>query len=176
DFKQYTLQYYMISKNVDSSSDSDSEETTKKDDETLKKNKADMEALKEKAKTAEDFTKLITDSDNDLKDDETGIAYSTEDLLETNTDFTDEKTRAIIKKMKNDEISDVLETDDAYYLFKMVNNDDPKAYDDEVKKKIENEENSRYSTYYNDTLKKQYTFNVTSYWKERVTIGNITTG
>ncbi|MBR1874613.1 MAG: peptidylprolyl isomerase [Eubacterium sp.] len=177
DYRQYTIQYYMISKEAEGSSDSDAASGSAvklKDEATLKKAKSDMEALLKKAKTADDFTKLITDSDNDMKDDETGIAYDTEDLLETNTDFADEKTRALIKKMSNDQISDVIETDTMYYIFKMVNNDDPEAYDNEVKNKIENEENSQYSTYYNGTLKKQYTFKIEEYWKNRVTVGGIT--
>ncbi len=171
DFRQYTLQYYTISKE-----DESSKEETKplKDEATLKKAKADLQELQKKAKTASDFTKLLTDKDNDGKDDNTGISYSTQNLLESDKEFADEATRAIIKKMNNDQISDVLETDKAYYVFKMINNNDPAAYDSEVKNKISTEENSQYQKYYDETLSKQYKFKVTGYWKERVTIGGIT--
>ena len=116
----------------------------------------------------------MTDKDNDGKDDNTGISYSTQNLLESDKEFADEATRAIIKKMNNDQISDVLETDKAYYVFKMINNNDPAAYDSEVKNKISAEEDSQYQKYYDETLSKQYKFKVTGYWKERVTIGGIT--
>ena len=179
DYRQYTLQCYTISKedqSADNNSDDSSDDSVKYlDDATIAKEKADMEALLEKAKTASDFTKLLSDSDNDQKDDSTGISYLTENLLEKDTDFADENARTLIKGMKNDEISDLIETDDAFYIVKMINNDDPEAYDNEVKNKISSEENSQFSTYYNDTLKKQYKFKVQAYWKDLVNIGSITT-
>ena len=159
DYRQYTLQYYTI---------------TKEDAKDKTKAKKDMEELQKKAKTASDFTKLLTDSDNDGKDDNTGISYSTENLLEKDTEFADDATRAAIKKMSNDQVSNVFETDKAYFVFKMVNNNDSEAYDNEVKNKISTEENNQYQTYYDETLKKQYTFKVQGYWKSRVTIGGIT--
>lgn len=185
EFHQYTLQYYTISKedksadtaSSDDSSAGDSSEDEVKllDSDTIAKEKSDMEALLEKAKTASDFTKLLTDSDNDQKDDSTGISYGTENLLETNTDFADASARMLIKNMKNDEISKLIETDKDFYIVKMINNDDPEAYDNEVKNKISSEENSQFSTYYNDTLKKQYKFKVQPYWKDLVHIGSVTT-
>ena len=132
-----------------------------------------MQDLENKAKTAEDFTKLLTDSDNDSKDDNTGITYTTRNLLEKDEDFADEATRDRIKKMNNDQVS-FFESDKAFFLVKMINNNDPEAYDNEVKNKISTEENNRYQTYYDETLKKQYKFKVQSYWKSRVTIGGIT--
>ena len=185
EFHQYTLQYYTISKedksadtasSDDSSADGSSEDEVKLlDSDTIAKEKSDMEALLEKAKTASDFTKLITDSDNDQKDDATGISYGTENLLETNTDFADASARMLIKNMKNDEVSKLIETDKDFYIVKMINNDDPEAYDNEVKNKISSEENSQFNTYYNDTLKKQYKFKVQPYWKDLVHIGSVTT-
>ena len=180
DYHQYTLQYYTISKEdesaaSDESADASSEEEVKLlDTDTINKERDDMKALQEKAKTASDFTKLITDSDNDQKDDSTGISYSTENLLESDTDFADETARLIIKSMKNDEISDVIETDKAFFVVKMINNDDPEAYDKAVEDKISAEKTSQYNTYYKDTLKPQYEFKVQKYWKDIVNIGAIT--
>ncbi len=170
DFRQYTLQYYTISKEDETS---DAEEKPMKDDATIQKEKSDMQDLENKAKTAEDFTKLLTDSDNDSKDDNTGITYTTRNLLEKDEDFADKATRDLIKKMNNDQVS-FFESDKAFFLVKMINNNDPEAYDNEVKNKISTEENNRYQTYYDETLKKQYKFKVQSYWKSRVTIGGIT--
>ena len=185
EYHQYTLQYYSISKedesaksdeSADASADtsSDEEEVKLLDADTIKKEKEDMEELLKKAKTASDFTKLITDSDNDQKDDSTGISYGTENLMETDTEFADATARMAIKNMKNDEISDVLETDTAFYIVKMINNDDPEAYDKAVEDKIESEKTNQYNTYYKDTLKPQYEFKVQKYWKDIVNIGAIT--
>ncbi len=170
DYRQYTLQYYTISKEDETS---DAEEKPMKDDATIQKEKSDMQELETKAKTAEDFTKLLTDADNDSKDDNTGITYTTRNLLEKDEDFADEATRDLIKKMNNDQVS-FFESDKAFFLVKMINNNDPEAYDNEVKNKISTEENNQYQTYYDETLKKQYKFKVQSYWKSRVTIGGIT--
>lgn len=177
DYHQYTLQYYTISKKEEAK-DTDSTDTestpAQKSPAVLKKDKENMEALRTKALTADDFTKLITDSDNDQKDDTTGISYATENLLESDAEFADEAVRKAVKEMKNDEISKVMETDSAYYVFKMVNNDDPQAYEDQVKSKITSEENTQFNKYMDETLKKQYTFKVEEYWRNRVTIGGIT--
>ena len=175
DFRQYTLQYYTISKKDESDESSDdSEETKMKDDEALKKAKEDMEALRKKALASDDFEGLITDSDSDGSDDETGAQFADHKLIETDEDFLDEDLRKTVKAMTNDSISEVIETDDAYYLIKMVNNNDSEAYDNEVNSQIENEENTQYQTYYDETLKNQYTLKVLSFWKERVELGSIT--
>ena len=174
DFHQYTIQYYTISKEDLTKEASATGEKPLKDDITLAREKKDMEDLLKKVRDASDFSKQIVDSDGDQVDDKTGIQYGEKDLLETDTEFADADTRIKIKIMKNDQISNVIESAKAFYIVKMINNDDPKAYDNEVKSKIETEENSRYQTYYDDTLKKQYTCKVQDYWKSRVEIGGIT--
>ena len=179
DYRQYTLQYYTITKNkVDKDGNEvtdDDGNKTKKSDEELKKAKSDMEALRKKAAAAEDFSKnVITDSNNDSKDDSTGISYATEDLIETDTDFMSEDARKTVKAMKNDQISDVIETNDAFYVVKMVNNNDPKAYDEQCKTVVEEEKESQFNTKYKDDIKPNYTATAQSFWKSRVKIGYIT--
>ncbi len=170
DFRQYTLQYYSFDKK-----DGTGDDAKDKDEATLKKAESDMKALQEKAAKAKDFTKgIITDSNNDSKDDNTGISYGTKDLIETDDDFLDKKTRKKVKKMKNNEISDVIETDDAYYVIKMVNNDDPAAYNSECEQVVSDEKEKRFNEKYKGEIAPQYTTEVQSYWKGRVTIGHIT--
>lgn len=86
-----------------------------------------MIALQKKAASAKDFTKdVITDKDNDKVDDNNkGISYSTKDLIETDKDFLDNATRKTVKAMKNGAVSGLIETKEAYYVIKMVNNNDP---------------------------------------------------
>ncbi len=119
-YRQYTLQYYTFAK-TETGSDN---KTKDKDAKTLEQGKKDMIALQKKAASAKDFTKdVITDKDNDKVDDNNkGISYSTKDLIETDTDFLDNATRKTVKAMKNGAVSGLIETKDAYYVIKMVNN------------------------------------------------------
>lgn len=170
DYRQYTLQYYSFDKKEGTGDDA-----KEKDKATLEKAESDMKALQKKAATAEDFTKnIITDSDNDNKDDNTGISYGTRNLIETDKDFLDKKTRSKVKKMKNNKVSKVLETDDAYYVIKMVNNDDPAAYNAQCEKVVSEEKEKQFKTKYETEIAKGYTTEVQNYWKGRVDIGYIT--
>lgn len=172
DYRQYTLQYYTIAKTETKAGES---EATQKSAEDLKKAKENMTALQKKAASAEDFTKgLITDSDNNNTDDETGISYSTENLLETDTDFMTEKARKQVKAMKNGQVSDVIETKDAYFVVKMVNNDDPEAYNSQCEQVVNDEKESKFQEKYRKDIKMSYTTEVQSYWKGRVSIGYLT--
>ena len=178
DYRQYTLQYYMISKKPDKVED-DSKSASGgaadvKSDAELKKAKTDIEALRKKALTATDFSSLINDTDKNGKDDDTNAQFADHNLLAKDTDFLDEEGRKLVKSLKNDEISKVFETDDGYYFVKMINNNDTAGYDKEVENQIKNEQNTQYDKYYKETLSKQYKFTVGDYWKERVELGHIT--
>lgn len=171
DYRQYTLQYYTVAKTK-----TEDNKTVDLDAKTLAANKKAIQEVCQKAKTAKDFTKnIITDSNNDNADDKTGVSYSTENLIETDTNFADEAARKKIKAMKNNEISDVIETKDAYYVIKMVNNNDSAAYDSQCEKAVSDEKESQFETKYKSDIKPNYTTEVQSFWKGRVTLGGITT-
>ena len=171
DYRQYTLQYYTFAKKETDSSG----ESKEKDKATLDKALKDIKDLQKKAVKAKDFTKdLIETEENGNTDKTTGISYETRNLIETDTDFLDSKTLKTIKKMKNDEISDVIETEDGYYVIKMVNNNDPEAYDNQCQSVIQQEQENQFNTEYSNMIKSQYTAEAQSYWKGRVTLGGIT--
>ena len=172
-YRQYTLQYYTFAK-TETGSDN---KTKDKDAKTLEQGKKDMIALQKKAASAKDFTKdVITDKDNDKVDDNNkGISYSTKDLVETDTDFLDNATRKTVKAMKNGAVSGLIETKDAYYVIKMVNNNDPAAYNKQCETVISQEEDTQFDAVYKNTIKAEYTATTQSYWKGRVTIGYLTT-
>lgn len=167
DYHQYTMQYYMVSNKEGTGEDMKDVSSEQK-----KKNYDNMVALKEKAKTAEDFTKLVEDGDT------TGITtYQLEELVAKDmddSDFLTKKLRKKLIKMENEEISDVLEGEDGYYLVKMVNRDDTKAYDEQCKTVVEEEENKQFNARYQE-LKATYVTEVQSYWKGRVKLGSYTT-
>lgn len=171
DYRQYTLQYYTFAKTETDSNN----ESKEKDKAVLEQAAKDMAALQKKAVKAKDFTKdLIDTKENSSTDEKTGISYATKDLIETDTDFLDSKTLKQVKKMKNGEISNVLETKDGYYVIKMVNNNDSEAYENQCKTVIEQEQTNQFNTQYDNTIKGQYTAEAQSFWKGRVTIGAIT--
>ncbi len=167
DYHQYTLQYYMISnKNgVDENAEAVSEETKNA-------NLKNMEALKEKAKTAEDFSKLLDEKDT------TGIqAMQTQKLIANemkDSTFLTEKLRKKLIKMDNGEISDVIETEDGYYLVRMENNDDSEAYDTQCESVVTEKETEAFNAKYQE-LSLSYTTEIQSYWKGRVKLGSYTT-
>lgn len=172
DYRQYTLQYYTFAKTETSES---STEGKKKDAKVIAQGKKDIEALRAKALKAKDFTKdIITDKDSDNTDDKTGISYATKDLIETDTDFLDAATLKVVKKMKNKTISEVLETTDAYYVIKMVNNNDSEAYDSQCSSVVEQEKETQFNSKYTEEIKALYTAKAQSFWTGRVNVGNIT--
>lgn len=167
DYHQYTMQYYKVS-----NKEGTGEEEKDVSEEQKQKNLENMKALQEKSKTAEDFTKLVE------KEDETGIGtYQQEELLQKDMEdstFLTKKLRKKLIKMQNDEISDVIEGEDGYYLVKMVNNDDPAAYDKQCETVVSDEETKQFNTRYNQ-IKTGYTAEIQSYWKGRVKLGSYTT-
>lgn len=167
DYHQYTMQYYMVS-NKEGTGENE-KDVSKEQKQT---NYDNMVALKEKSKTAEDFTKLVEDGDA------TGITpYQLEELVAKDMDtssFLTKKLRKKLIKMKNEEISDVIEGEDGYYLIKMVNNNDTNAYDEQCKTVVEEEENKQFNARYQE-LKATYVTEVQSYWKGRVKLGSYTT-
>lgn len=133
EYRQYTMQYYKVS-NKEGTGDDEKDVS----EEQKQKNLENMQALKEKSGTAEDFTKLIEEGDT------TGIStYQQEELLakdmESSTFLTKEQREKLIK-MENNEISDVIEGEDGYYLIKMVNNNDSAAYDKQCETVVSDED------------------------------------
>ena len=57
----------------------------------------------------------------------------------------------------------------------MVNNNDSAAYDSQCEKAVSDEKESQFETKYKSDIKPNYTTEVQSFWKGRVTLGGITT-
>ena len=165
EYRQYTLQYYKVS-----NQETSGEETKEVSAEQKQTNLTNMQALQEKAKTAEDFTKLLDDNDK------TGIQYQTENLIKKDlkdSTFLNKKLRKQIMKMENDQLSDIIEGEDGYYLIKMVNNNDSEAYDNECKSVVEAEQTKQFNAKYAE-FAPSYVTEVQSYWKGRVKLGSYT--
>lgn len=167
DYKEYSVQYYTIAK-------TDAEGKEKAAD-VLKTDKENMDKLYEKAKAAADFSKdMITDSDDDKADDTTGIAFKEAKLCETNgTVIFGEETMKKVKKMKNGDITAVLEDDsvNGYVIIKMVDNNSTSAYETACEDAVASAEDSKYEEYCTNATS-TFISKVQTYWKKRVTLGS----
>jgi len=168
DYKQYTLQYYSLEKkNIDADGNA-----TEKTAEEQKADKEAMEALRAKASKAKDFsTGIIKDENNDYADDETNIEFAEYDLMESDEDFMTKELRNEIKKMKNGDISKVLENDESYFVVKMVNNDDSAAYDEQCETVINEEKEAKFTEKFTNEIAINYTITVEDYWNKSVKLG-----
>ncbi len=166
DYKEYSVQYYTIAK-------TDAEGKEKAAD-VLKTDKENMDKLYAKAKTASDFSKdMITDSDDNKTDDTTGIAFKEAKLCEANgTVVFGEKTMKQVKKMKNGDVTTVLEDDgiNGYVVIKMVDNDSASAYETACENAVTSAEDSKYDEYYKNATS-TFVNSVQAYWKKRVSLG-----
>jgi len=171
DYKQYDVQYYSVPLG---SYDKDGN-PVKATDKEKEAAKAELERLAGLAKD-QDFAKLLGDS----KDEESATDDANkeekkdeEEKSDSIASFTDsdsgkftagnspfgEDNEKVITAMKNGEISNIIETDTAYYLVKMVNNDCQDAYNEACDNAVKTEENNQFSTKYEE-LSKNYTFEI----------------
>ncbi|MCR5797713.1 MAG: hypothetical protein K6G63_07325 [Eubacterium sp.] len=180
EFRQYDLQYYMISNTKD---DKDVDKATKA------KNFKAMQELKKKAEKTKDFSKLVLAttgagavsasaiSGDSVSAEESGInAMQTEKIIAKDineSSFLDKKTRKQLIKMKKGEISDVIEGSDGYYLVRMDNDNSTEAYDQECESVVNEEKDNKVKAKLKEILPK-YQIEVQAYWKKRVTIGYMT--
>ena len=164
DNRGYNLQYYYASTQTTDKNN----KTVAKSDEEKKTLKTQMEAHLEQAKTAKDFTKLLGE------DEKSGIQYQTKELVESDTTFLTEELRKQLKKMKNGEISDLIETEDGYYFFRMENNNSTEAYDNAVKEAISKEEEQQFEADYK-SIASSYTIEVNNGQWKKIKLGSYTT-
>ncbi|SFR76572.1 peptidyl-prolyl cis-trans isomerase [Anaeromicropila populeti] len=158
DYRQYDFQYYYTSKTT---YDEEGNSVALSDDEKAKLLE-EMNALLEKSKT-EDFAALLPSTETEegtaateaAATEETTATEETEtsnisfqeegNITPSSTTFEDEvKTK--IMAMSNNEISQVLEDSNGYYIVKMINNNSDETYNQTVEDAIAEEENSQYET------------------------------
>lgn len=77
-------------------------------------------------------------------------------------------------KLKNDEYSDVVETDSGYYIIKMINNNSVEAYDEAVSDAIATEEEKQLNEYY-EKIKKDYKITINHKVWDKIDLGHVTT-
>lgn len=166
EYRQYDIEYVFISttKTVE-----DEEGKSTNEDMTEEEKKAAYDKiadLREKALTAEDWSELIPEDEEDLK-------YREYSLLANNTTFPDNFKETVLA-MENDEISDIIETEDGYYVVRMVNNNSSKAYDSAVADAIEKAENEAFMNEYNEYILPKYDYKINTKAINNLRMGRIT--
>lgn len=163
DYKQKKIQYMIASKVLTN----DNGEKKNIDDATASKYKAQLEEYLEKAKAGEDMSKFV-----DSKDQNTPYYYNEDTYILGKGTVPDEVEKACAD-LKNGEFADgIIDTDERYYIVKMVDSDCKDAYNQQVESAIEKEQDSRWTAEL-ATLEEKYKVEVLTKGWDRVTIGEV---
>lgn len=164
DYRQYDVEYLFISTEKTNEEDS----TQIPMDEAEKKAALDkITELREKALDAEDWSTLLPEDENELK-------YRKTYLLPDDTYFP-ENLRNIMFEMENEEITDVVEAEDGYYVVRMINNNSDETYNRAVEDAIKNEEESAFSEEYLNNILPEYEIKLYNNAINNLRMGRITT-
>lgn len=151
DYKQYDFQYYFVSTKT---TDADGNEADMSDDEKAEL-KVKIEEIAKKAKTEEDFTKLIGEDEQTIQFNEDGQLLA-KDAGDESTGF-DVELDSKIMKMKKDEISEVLEGEDGYYVIKLTDNTSTESYDDAIQTAKDDADTDAFNEEYTNNIEPNHT-------------------
>ncbi len=161
EFKQYDIEYLFASTKKTDSEGKTADMTDQEKADTLAK----LNTYLEKAKTTEDWSKL-------LPEDEKTITYKKSNFIKSDTTSYD-AIKSNIMTMSNNQVADVSEAEDGYYLVRMINNNSSERYDSEVESAIQTKENEEFQKIYEDILKEhKYKINYTAL--ESLKMGTLT--
>lgn len=166
DYKQYNFQYYFVSTK---STDDEGKETDMSDEQKAEL-KTKIEEIAKKAKTEKDFTKLIGEDEKTIQFNEDGQLLA-KDAGNENTGF-DVKLDTKITKMKKDEISEVLEGEDGYYVIKLTDNTSTESYDDAIQSAKDEADTNAFNEEYTNNIEPNHTTNINYDEWEKVPFGS----
>ncbi len=161
EYRQYDIEYLFASKKTTDAQGNSIDKTVDDQEAAL----AALNTYYEKAKTTEDWSTLIPE-------DEKLVSYRSDNFIQSDTTFDDD-FEAQIMAMENGTIGEVYETDNGYYVVKMVNNNSSESYDTAVKDAITTAENEGFNKLYDEILAKhEYKTNDSAL--KSLTMGSIT--
>lgn len=166
DYKQYDFQYYFASTK---STDEEGNETDLSDDEKAQL-KTKMEEIAKKAKSEDDFTKLIGDDETTIQFNKDGLLLAKDAGVE-NSGF-DTKLDAKLVKLKKDEITGVLEGEEGYYVIKLTDNTSTKSYDDAIQTAKDDADTDAFDEEYTNNIEPNHTAVVNYDQWEKVPFGS----
>lgn len=163
DNRQYDIEYVYIST-----------QKTDKDNKTVVMTADEKKTAYDKITALLPKTKATKDWSTLLPKDEKELTYSKNNFIEKDANSTfSEKFRTMMKKMANNDVSEVYEDTNGYYIVRMINNNSTESYDNAVKQAISTAENEAFDKYYKDILK-NYKYNINKKELENYTMGEIT--
>lgn len=161
DYKQYDIEYLFISK-TKTDDDGNSVDLTEEEKIAAKDR---LTGLIDQAKTTDDWSTLVPEEDTEL-------VYQKNYFTKNDSKFDDE-FKAVMTAMNNGDISDVYETENGWYLVKMVNNNSSESYDREVESQISSAEQEGFQQIYQD-IAANYDYKVNNGALKSITMGTLT--
>lgn len=146
DYRQYDIEYLFISTQTQDTAG----KSIAMNEEEKKAAYDKLKAQYDKAKATEDWSTLVPEGEEQLK-------YQKTNFLESDTFFEDE-FEAMMIGMENNEISDIYETADGYYLVRMINNNSTETFDRTVEESITKAEEEAFQAVYNEDILPKYDY------------------
>lgn len=167
DYRQYDIQYYSAAL---TSYDDEGNAVTASDEEKAELKKK-IEQIAKKAKSADDFTKLGSEDDEDVTFTEDG-SFTKQD----GWSLVSKKNLKTIKSMKNGEVSEAFIDDETgyYVVVKMVDNNSEEAYETACDSAITEAQTAAYTEWYSEIQEKDFEVSVKDAWTD-ITMGAVTT-
>lgn len=162
-YKEYSTEYILV---PTATADEEGNLTPVSDDEK-KAAKEKIEAIYDKVKESKNFEDGISDGDSDVN--YTDLSFLPNDENETtNKTFMEEAM-----KLANGEISGIVETEEGYYIIKMVNDSATTSYDEAVETAINEAEGARFDEEF-AKIKENYDIKINEKIWDKVVLGNNT--
>lgn len=163
DYRQYDIEYLYISTEIINEEDYSSEPMNEED----KKVALDkITSLRDEALDADDWSELIPEDEEDLD-------YRESNFLPTDTYFSEDLMNTMMA-MENGEISDVLESDNGYYVVRMIDNNSSETYDRVVEEAITKAEEDAFGEEYTNNILPNHSFELNETEIRNLRMGRIT--
>ena len=162
DCREYMYEYYCIYKEDDDGNAYSAKE--------LKDHLDNLKQVGKKVTAKNDMESLLSDAQKKY------IEYSDDYMVEEDGEgygtYKKVDADAIVKGLKNGEVSDVVETEFAYYVFRMNDNNNSEYYDEAVDTALNDARDEIYKTAFDD-VKDSYDISVNKDVWDKITIGSI---
>ena len=163
EYRQYDIEYLFISTKKTNEENSSTEPMSEDEKKAAYDKIADM---REKALNTEDWSTLVPVEENELR-------YQKTNFLAKDTFFTDEFKESVMA-LENGEISEILETEDGYYVVRMINNNSSEAYNNAVEQAIKDKEEEAFSKQYTENILPKYDYKLHERAIRNLRMGRIT--
>lgn len=169
DYREYDFEYLFISTADSNDADSQDDDSTTESTDKIKKKEAynKISEYREKALTTEDWSTLIPDDEKEVNHRESSITAS------DTTSFTEE-FRNTVKAMENGEISNIIETENGYYVVRMINNNSSEAYDNAVENAIKEAEENAFNKEFSENILPKYDYKLNERAIKNLRMGRVT--